>query len=178
MCMCVLEKWYSAWEEAWVCWKALLRGLSSCPSWTIIKIVPFAWEKYRISSWTTCLIRNLDTSMSLAMNLINSWDRCQLWLGSNQQIREFFSYQNNQSEVSELPYLLNYKCLVPILFVSSALSSDWHRNTLKSSYCSFRCEYNAVQHAISTFLEDWIVSWCCVYHSVQLTLVYCIVDGI
>ena len=59
--------------DAWVYWKALHCGLSSCPSWPVIKNCPFLIldEKYRMSSCTTCLIRNWD----LAVDLID-------WLGT------------------------------------------------------------------------------------------------
>ena len=35
---------------------------------------------------------------------------------------------------------------------------------MKSSYWCFRCECQAVQYAISKFLEEQILSWCCFLH--------------
>ena len=52
-------------------WKAFQRSFSS--SRPVIKNWPFLkmYEKYQISSCTTCLIKNSDTLMSLAMDLID-----------------------------------------------------------------------------------------------------------
>ena len=49
----------------------------------------------------------------------------------------------------------------PMFFESFALSPDRHRNSVKSSYCSFQHECPTVLHAVSKFLEGWIASWCC-----------------
>ena len=58
------------------CWKECLMSynLSFYSSWLVMKIAPFLilYKKYRMFSCTTC------------------WDCCQSWLGSHQQIWEFF----------------------------------------------------------------------------------------
>ena len=43
----------------------------------------------------------------------------------------------------------------------SALSSDWHPNTLQYSYWGFRHECQAIQHVVFKFVEERIASWCC-----------------
>ena len=60
-------------ENTWVCSKTLQHGISSCPSWPVIKNWHFLilYEEYQMSSCTTCLIRNSDTPVSLAMYLID-----------------------------------------------------------------------------------------------------------
>ena len=50
-------------------------------------------------------------------------------------------------------------------FKSCALSSEWHRNTAKSSFCNWWREWQTVLPAISNFLERWIVRLSCFLHS-------------
>ena len=84
-----------------------------------------SYEKYQMYSYTTCQIRSLDTPMSSGYGPdLTYWDRCQSRPGSHQQIQEFFSYQNDQSEASKLPYLFNHHWTHPTLFKPSVLSSD------------------------------------------------------
>ena len=82
------------------------------------------------------------------------WDHSQSWLGPYQQIGEFFSNQNDQSEVSELLYLCNHYLTHPTLFESFALFSE-------SLYWNFQCDCQALHHVISKYLEDWNVIVCC-----------------
>ena len=87
-----------------------------CPSCLVIKKCPFLilYEKYWISSCTTCLIRKFDTpNLDLTCRY-----RCQLRLASHQQIREIFSYQNEQVNFR------NQHWTEPLLFEFSALSSN------------------------------------------------------
>ena len=42
--------------------------------------------------------------------------------------------------------------------------SDWHSNTLKSSYSNLWHECQAVRHAASKFLKEWIALWYCFPH--------------
>ena len=45
-----------------------------------------------------------------------------------------------------------------LIDMNSNLSSDWHPNTGKYSYCNSECQ--PVEHAVSKFLEEWIATWC------------------
>ena len=53
-------------------------------NWPFFKL----YEKYRMSSCTSCLIRNLDTVR--LWTWLTSWDYCQSWPGSHQQIWGIF----------------------------------------------------------------------------------------
>ena len=59
------------------------------------------------------------------------------------------------------------RCLV---YIKMNVSLD----TMKSLYWSFWHECQAIQRAISKFLEEWIASWCCFPH--KPTLVCCTID--
>ena len=132
------------------------------------------YEKYRMSSCTICLIKDSDTPMSHAIEL--------LWLVrivinsillSQQQIQVFFSYHNDQSETVELPYQRNHHKTHHTLFESTALFSDWYPNISKFSYWSFSADWPAFQRAVSKFLEEYIASWCCFPHRRCPTTVCC-----
>ena len=60
----------------------------------------------------------------------------------------FFSYQNDQSEVSEFPYLNNHHWTHSKFFESSAHPAVIY------SYCLFRGECQSVQHAVFKFLAE------------------------
>ena len=81
------------------------------------------YVKYRMSSCTTCLIKKSQTLPCLCLWIwLNSWDQFQSWPRFHQQIREFFS-SNDQNEASKLPYLCNHQWTHPTLFESFALTS-------------------------------------------------------
>ena len=89
------------------------------------------YEKYWMSSCTTCQIRNPDTSMSPDINL-----PCRIVVNDDQDLSkdwEFF-YQNDQSEVYVLPYFSNDHWTRLSIFKPLTLSSDSHSNTLKYLY--------------------------------------------
>ena len=50
-----------------------------------------------------------------------------------------------------------------LVILNRILSSDWHLNILISSYKNFRCEFNAVQYAVSKYLDEGIVLLCSYY---------------
>ena len=85
------------------------------------------------------------------------------------QIRQFFSYQNDQSEASDMSYLRNQHWTHPTLFKFSVLPSDWHLNIVKSLHWSFQSECQAVRHSVSKFLEEWIASKSCFSQKQWLT---------
>ena len=95
------------------------------------------YEKYQMSSCITSKIRNSDT-----------WNRCQSWFGSHPQIREFFSYQIDQSEGSVLLHLNNHNWTHPTLYEIFVLELP--------SECP-----RIQQYAISKLLEGWSVSRYC-----------------
>ena len=72
-----------------------------------------------------------------------------------------FLIRPTRMRLSDLLYLHNYNWTLPTLFRSFALSSNGQLNTLKSLYWSFQCKCHTVQYAISKFLVECIVSWCC-----------------
>ena len=93
----------------------------------------------------TCLIRNLQHS-----HVHSYWPAWLAWVVFNHcldlfgDIQEFLSYQNDQNKFSGVLYLRNHYWTHPTLFKHSALSSDEHLNTLRSSYWSFQYECQAV----------------------------------
>ena len=125
------------------------------------------YEKYWMSSCTTCLMRNSDILISLAMALIN--------LLRSLSIMAWISPRNPGvlflSEWSECDFQAAVSCNhYPPLFESSALFSDWLPNAVKSLYWSIWCECQPEQHGGSKFLKQWIVSWYCFPYSHQLWL--------
>ena len=121
-----------------------------------------SYEKYRKSSSAACVIINPDIPLSVDMDMIDLLR----WPRSRPQIWELFSSQNDQREDSELPHLRSYCQTPPTFFESTALSWNWHPNTQKSLYRSFRYECQLVHHAIYKFLEDRIAPWCHFPHKV------------
>ena len=75
--------------------------------------------------------------MFLAVNPIDLQEFLISWPGSHQQTRKFYSYQNNQSEESELSYLRNHHWTHPNLLEIFALFLNWHLYTQKPSYWTF-----------------------------------------
>ena len=123
----IKSKAFSVGGDAWVCWKALQHFLLSFMACDKNWLFLIFYEKCQMSSCTSCLIRHSDTSISLTMDLIDllgllSIIACILFtnLGSS-----FLSKQSNASWIFQL-------------FESSALSSGWHSNTLKSSHLGFQ----------------------------------------
>ena len=135
-----------------VCSKALQNGFSSCPSGPVVKIDTFSacmrkakclhalatwWETQTLPylwlwTWLTC------------------WVCCQSWSWSHPEIREFFSYQNDQSEAYDLLHLRNHCWTHSTLFLPFALSSDQqsktgrfsnhlHRHQIDSQILRFSC---------------------------------------
>ena len=134
-----------------------------------------SYKKYWMSSCTTCLIRNSDIPMSLVIDLIGLLGSLSViaWISPTNQrvlIRMI-------SDASKLPYLCNHHWTHPILFESSAVSSDWHPNTVKSLYWS--SSLNVKQYNIP-FLNFWGNELnhdaAFLTNSPQLTLVYCTID--
>ena len=101
------------------------------------------YKKYRMSSCTTCLIRNSNTPMSLAMDLIDLQGSMLIMASiSPTNSGVLFSYQNNQSVASQLLYLQNHKWNHPTLFESSSL-------------IDFQTRLNfSILYAVSKLLED------------------------
>ena len=120
--------------------KTLLRSLSSCPSWPMVRTGPFlsCMGKW-ISSCSTDLITNSGALISLAMKLMVFLESFSIMARISQQIRMFFF----QKELTENFWLLDFhyhNWTHPTLFESSAISADWHANTLKSPYWRFSRE--------------------------------------
>ena len=86
---------------------------------------PILFEKYRMSSCTTCQMRSSDISMSLTMNLI---DVLKLWsiMVRISSKNSGVLYLDKPSELSTLPYLCNHNWTLPSLFESSTQYSDSH----------------------------------------------------
>ena len=93
----------------------------------------------------------------------------------SKQQTQFFFYQNDQNEASELLYLCNHQWTHPTAFESSALFSDWHPNTVKSSYWNFRHEWMP-SFTVGHFLISRGVYLCdgaaFLRNSAQWTLIY------
>ena len=96
------------------------------------------YAKYQMSSCTTCLIRNADTPLSLAMDLIYFLISLLIMVPT--------------SEISELSNFLTHNWTPQTLFESSALSSNWQPSTVKSLYWSLHCKCHVVQ---MLFLNFW-----------------------
>ena len=98
------------WGNAWVCSKVLQRGLSCCPSWPMITIVPFSscMRKRRMSSCITCMLRNSDTPLYLAMDLIDFQGSLSImaWIWLTNYGSSFF-IRTIKMRLLKLPYLHN-----------------------------------------------------------------------
>ena len=129
--------------DAWVCSKALQHSLSFCPTWPMIKIGPFSscmkntdvFMHYRLAKkFTHSYVHGYradwiaGSAVSYGLDLTNKFD------GS-------FLILNKQSETSKLLYLCSHLWTHSTLFKFSALSLNWHSNTLKTSHWWFWCEY-------------------------------------
>ena len=103
-----------------------------------------------------CLIRNSNTLISLALDLLRLLSTIAWFSPTNSW--SFFLLE--QSEVLGLPYLHNHHWTLLTVFDSS----DWCPHSLKSWYWCIWCECHLVEHTVSNFLEKWIASWCCFPH--------------
>ena len=74
---------------------------------------------------------------------------------------KFFSGQNHQNGIWELPYLCNHYGTHRTHFESSVLNSDWQPNTVKFFLLKLLPWMPTVQKADFKFLEDWIASLLC-----------------
>ena len=108
-----------------------------------------------MSSCTLCLIRNSDTPMFLAIDMINLLGSLPI-MALISPMNLFLFYQNNQSLVSKQLYLHNHHWTHLNLFKFTALIDIL--NTLKSLCWSFQFECQEVHHAIYKFLEELIAS--------------------
>ena len=138
------NKAHSVELDNWILFRNLESGFSSCSLIANDKKRPFLvfYEKYRMSSFTTCLIRNSDTRMFLVR--LTCRDRCISSSGSHQQIREFFPYQNDQSEAYELQ-LDSFNSFLILCYVNKLIPK--HRNhrirtsILNAKLCSMLFSY-------------------------------------
>ena len=128
-----------------------------------LKIGPFLifYEKYRMTSCTNCFTKDSDTLIFLAIDLIDLLGSLSIIAWISPKIRQFYSYQNDQSEVSELLYLRNHYWTHSTPFEYFVLSSDWHPNTLKSLYSNFRHGCQFEEPAACKYLVKGIASWSC-----------------
>ena len=125
-------------RDAQVCWKALLDK-----NWLFLIL----YEKYEMSSCTTGLMRNSDTSMTLAMDLIYSL-----------RLLDFSNKFGSSSLIWPMRVRLQRCCT---FIITSVFFLDWHWTIGKSLYWSSQHEYQAIEH--------WITSWCCFPHRQCLT---------
>ena len=172
------SKKYSVLQDDFVCSKALQCGLSSCHSWVFIKIGPFS----SCIRNTTCLyvlpawLETQTLPCPWLCTWFSYWDCCQSWPGSQRLIRGF-SYQNAQSEASAQPYLRNLHSTHPTHFETSARSSDWYLNTLKSSYWNFRVNPKKYSRPFPNFRRNELRHGAAfLTDSAHLTLIRCTVD--
>ena len=89
------------------------------------------YEKCRMFSCTTCL---MTLPCPWLWTSLTCWDRCQSSPGSHQIIWEFFFDQNDQNGTFAI-YFCNHHWIHQTLLEFSALSSDWHPNTVKYLCC-------------------------------------------
>ena len=121
------------------------------------------WKKLalsRMSSCTTCLIRNSDTSVSLAMDLINSLRFVNHSLDFSNKFRSSFLFQTIRVR------FLSWRTFVITIRLIRLFSNPLRCPLINTQtlcnllYCCIQYKCPAVQLVISTFLEDWITSWC------------------
>ena len=128
--------------EAWVCSKALLCDLSTCPSWPVIKIDTF-FSCMRNIKWLYALL-NSNTFTSLAMDPTNLQGllSVMIWIAPTNS-RFLLSEVTDWGFQSAIhSYFCNHHWTHTTLFESFAVFLDWHPNILKSSYWHFQ-HYNS-----------------------------------
>ena len=64
------------------------------------------------------------------------------------------AWRHNVTVASDHPKYHEFGLDVCFFHIYINQFSDLHPNTLKSSYGIFRCEFHAVEHAVSKFLEE------------------------
>ena len=115
--------------DAWICWKALQRGLSSCPLWPLIKIFHFSSGMKN----SECLHALSDYVPGYGPNWL-----VKIAVSHGMDLSKKFecSFLLKTIRVMLTNYLHNHKWTHPTLFQSSVRFSHWHPNIVKSLYCS------------------------------------------
>ena len=97
------------------------------------------YEKYWMPSCNTCLIKNQTHLYPCIFTWFTFLGHCQSWPGSYQQIREFFSYQNDQNETSELPYFRYHQSTHSTFFILKLTPKLKQEQQPQCSTCQTPC---------------------------------------